>query len=730
MQSINYYKEILDTISEGNIVVAINILKNRISELQDWAMMDECVTIEQTYHAMLRFFAQGAKDEHRDDVYCDILVRLVDVAQRLERKSKIKHDSSLLYSKIRIVTRQARTLQYYTNRLKTNRQQALFLSIMEQNDENTDDTCRKLLEELFDYLWVATQFSKDDIDSLKELFATDYLNSYEKAWMVSALSLSALSYFHISKIQILSDIIDTTDGVVQCRAFVGVALIIMLHHKTISALRLDKKLSIFTSSANSATWSVLQVLLFTTYNTRRVRKQFTDQIFPLISQLQANVGNPENLLDILQDESAELPPEIDPSLLHKIHNRIQKVNDQVMQGLDVYYEQFSQLKAYSFFHEVRNWFMPFELCSSESRDQLHNLSILMGHSNLCDSDKHSLLATIGMMPSQQMEFIKQQIQQLDIHNVSNENQDIDIRLHENYRQLCDTLDLSQATSPSLAYAQFYLQDLYRFFFIKMKGEHDHNPFEADSLLLFANHMVCDEMINTSDSYVITMQAYAMKLYRHTLNLLPMCDEDEADRLLVIQGLCHSVLGEHAEAIDAFELHDLNYGNMPSEAKIVYANSLSADMQYEKAVKVYETIPPDEMIDQIGYASALSTLGRYEDSLNLLYKEDFLNPGQIEIQRHIAHDLLYINKPDQAMRYCQQILSTHSPKPKDYLIAGHCQLVAGDIPKALQYYKNVVRLEPHSPLFNTEDKDLLLDLGVSLVTVNLIADAATAKTPLS
>lgn len=723
MQPLNYYREVVDTISEGNVVVAINNLKNHISTLQDWALMDECVTIEQTYHAMLRFYAEGAKDEHRDDVYCDILARLVDVAQRLGRKSKLKHETSLLYSKIRTVSHLARTLIYYTNRLKDIRQQALFLSIMDEANDEAEQSSRKLLDELFDHLWVAARLSKDDTAELRDMFASNYLTDNEKAWMVSALTLSALSYFDATKILLLGDVIAMSEGVVQCRAFVGVALVIMLHYKTITALHLDRKLDILKSHAHSSTWAMLQVMLFTTYNTRRIRKQFTDQIMPLISRLHAGAGTPENLIDILQDDEAQLPSGIDPSLIRKIHNRIQKVNDQATQGIDVYFEQFSQLKAYGFFYEVRNWFLPFGMCSEESHEQLRNLTALMGHSNLCDSDKHSLLATINMMPAQQMEFIRQQIKQLDILDANECNREIDQRLLANFNEQSSAMDFSHKPSPCLAYAPLYLQDLYRFFLIKMKGVREGNPFEAEPMLLFANHMMCDNMITPEESCTITMQAYGLKLYRHTLNLMPMCDEEDAERLLVIQALCHAALGEHPEAIDAFELHDINYGNMPSEARIVYANSLICDQLYERAVKVYESIPADEMIDVEGFATALFMLGRYDESLNLLFKEDFLNPDQPNIQRHIAHNLLYVNKPEEAMRYCGHLVSSPSPTVKDYLWAGHCQFAMGNMPQALHYYKKVLELEPHNSLFTTEDRELLQDLGVSAVSINLMGDAA-------
>ena len=267
----DYNKAVHDISLGQHLKRVIEKQKTQISNLKDWNLMDECLKIEEAYQLMLKFFSEGVKDEKRSEVYELLQKRLLVLAQKIKRKRGIRESSDIYYSKLRFVAHQSYTLQYYTNRLRAVYSQNLFLSITEasKGDDNARET---YIEDLFDYVWVMPALTKEEYDELNNMFFNEqFVSDDEKLWLVSALTISTLSFYDERKLRLLVSLSDYENMRVACRATVGLSLVVMYHHELLK-VSCPHQLLDFRPDL-SATWAMLQVYYLTLSNTKRIRRQ-------------------------------------------------------------------------------------------------------------------------------------------------------------------------------------------------------------------------------------------------------------------------------------------------------------------------------------------------------------------------------------------------------------------------------------------------------------------------
>ena len=83
MSPFESYCQTLDLLVEGRLLQAINLQKVQVKALQDWALMDDIVKTEETYTLMLKYFAEGAEDSRRNDVYNEVLAHTLAMAEKI-----------------------------------------------------------------------------------------------------------------------------------------------------------------------------------------------------------------------------------------------------------------------------------------------------------------------------------------------------------------------------------------------------------------------------------------------------------------------------------------------------------------------------------------------------------------------------------------------------------------------------------------------------------------------
>ncbi len=733
------YNEAVSCISSGrHLRKVLEEQKKQISSLNDWNLMDECLEIEDAYLLMLKYFSEGIEDDKRNEVYGQLRKRMLMLAQRIKRQRGLKESTDLYYSKLRFVARQSRTVPYYTKKLRAIYSQDLFLDITGTQETDNNEGGEKYIEELFDYIWVASTFSKDEYEELKNMFIVEqFITDNEKQWLTSALMMSALSFYDEKKLELLVALSDYKDHAVACRAIVGLALVATFHRDLVK-VSCPHWLSEFGKSM-SATWTLLQIFCLTISNTKRIRKQIEQGLMPLFNNIQQSV-NPDQLQDILEDDDADLPPGVDADTIKKIRESMQSMSDNANKGLDVYYSSFSKMKNNIFFQEARNWFKPFSLNSFGDNHIVNSICEILQNDVLCDSDKYSLAYMISSV-SHTMKGMFEDM----FNNMMPAHEGVkskDAALYRRFNNVVSSLDFSARPNECMVYALSYLQDLYRFYTIKVRNTLDANPFsiyneernvaDRGSLIVIDNEVVFPHL-HQNDMTLVAVEAYNTRLYSAAQELFGLLKRKRAlrDVDMLILALSHAKLRDYESAVEYFKTLEKAGASLSPELKMLYCSCLvnsavhNADTSLEHALKIYSELYEDDVpsFPIYEYSVLLLRLGHVDKAQDVLFKEDFLKPGQIRIERLLLKCLLKQGNLKQALPYCMKITADAKSDNYDYLNAGHLYFALGDIAKAVEYYKMSCKGNSGGAFYLSEDdRELLLSLGVTALSIGLMIDA--------
>ncbi len=744
------YCQILDLLADGHLLQAIRLQKEQVSELQNWPLMDELVKTEETYTLMLKYFAEGAADARRSDIYDDAVRRTLAMAEKIKRQKGFRDSVSTYYSKLRTVARQGRTLIYYSRRLQMLSQHQLLSDILDddndglQESETSERSRAALVEQLFDYVWVAGQMTEEEYETLESLFAGSVLTGGEKMWLVSSLTLSLLSYYDQPKLSLLVNLAESysnsapsDDSVIYSRAIVGIALAAMYYRRRFSVDHSITPLLIFMPGIGSL-MAMLQIQFLVQYQTHRIRQTFDHDFMSLINQMRGKITDMEELRNMLEDEDPELPPGIDPDVVRAIQSRLHQASDMAHRGLDMMYHHFRQLKAYPFFRETRNWLKPTQVPTPDFSETLRKMAPLFGLSRMCDSDKHSMAATLASMPQTLGQMLSVQMQELDLNDQSPADQLKEERAQtiEKFNLQYSDISLIADVSPSLAFAGSYLQDLYRLFLIRMEKEEEANPFKTEPDMLFIDSPLIQPLLSAQEAKVVIDYACRCGLHRHALTLINAYFAEGAvpSDMLVSQAFCYAMVHDYQSAVETFRHCE---DQLDTDMLTVYASCLMSAGYPDEAVRIYEKLNSQTLelsnshpLSLYPYAVALSQTGRYADACKALYQEDYQHPDQVKVVRLLAwcslqkqaqsgsHSTQNEKAPTDtsALKEFQRLLTMHPLRSADWLNAGHAALAAGQTGLAMDYY-----LRSEAKTLTDTDRTLLTRLGVLPLTVRIVTD---------
>lgn len=742
MTPFQHYSQTLDLIVSGHLLKAIRLQKEQLMQLQSWTLLDEQVKIEETYTLMLKYFADGVEDTRRLDIYNDILDRTLDMAEKIKRQMGFHDSTGHYYSKLRTVARQRRTLVYYTRRLQAATPQLLMEQILEDDTDtpSTDDNARAvLLEELFDYIWVAGTMTEEEYDDLESLFAGSVISGAEKQWLVSALTLSLLSYYDQPKLNMLINIADSydapatsDDAVLFAHALVGIALAAMYYRQRF-AVRPMPLFFEFKPEINKA-FVMLQLQCLVQYQTHRIRQTLDQDFMSLINKLKGHISGMDELKNLLEGEDPELPPGVDPEIVRSIQDRIKQVSDMTHRGLDMMYQQFRQMKAFPFFRETRNWLKPASVSTPQFDSTLSTLAPLLNLSHLCDSDKHSLVSMLSSMPQSFSQMLMLQMQELDLQSASAQDlmREERERILSAYNTLFSDVPVSAVYSSVMAYAGTYLQDLYRYFTIRMEHEPDGNPFIASAEMLFLDAPLLKPRLEPHELDFVSRYALKMRLYRQSLHLNStyLFADSDAPEMLQRKAFCFAMLKDSHSAVDTFQQCEKRGHSLSDDMQALYASCLMSEGRPLEAIKIYQQLfaREESALSLYSYAVALSQTEQYAEACNVLYQEDFLRPNQIRVVRLLTwcsmkrlaqsqEGIDMATELNSLLHLYQRLLAMEPLRGADWFNAGHAALACGNVAQAIDYYT-------HSDIssFSADDRSLLAALGVPTLTLRLVADA--------
>jgi len=716
-----FHQDVLNAIEQHQLLKALTHLKAWISSISNWELSSRLEEICRAYQALLHFYTKGFNDEQRFYMQDQFFRQTYSLNEAALRHVQLKFSNALYYSEARKFNEIQ--LEKCIEQLE-NKQQQLIFSELTGNKNATYTAQQKerqnFADNLFLYLWTSPEWTRETFERVQNLFQNSAIHTNDKLLCISALTLALNHTFDTRKFILLILLFLSEKGEAAERALVGIAFTFIVHKTLITAFtehntfpELNKFVKKLTQDACfRKKITNLQIQLIIQHDTEKKGNEIENNIVPNIIKSTENLGKKptlEELEEMLDENDEETWPNQHSS--SKYNESIQNLIDLKDGGVDLYFNSFKRLKAFSFFNNIANWVRPFskehtDIASSADHDGTFIRSVL-GSDNLCSSDTYSFLLMFSMIPNNQKDKMHSQMNGM-FDNLFKE-------CVPNTAPIQDDEDIRRK----------YIQDCYRFFKLFRYRNEFNNPFDCDIFL--ANNKPLRDAFTPDNILQLANYAAKQKDWLCLLAFLKDVDLDSAKGdLALLKGTALQNTGFNKEAAEFFnKAYSPNVFNEQLARRL--ARCLRTSNQSERAAAIYarlsEHLPENGCIAYY-YGLSLLYSEHYEKAIKQFQKAYYLNPNQSNCQRALAWTYLVTKQLEQADKHYQALLSK-KPIAKDFLNAGHTALAMGNIKNATKHYMAYHRmLEPDTASFSipSDDMKILMDIyGIDIRDIQFITD---------
>ncbi len=721
------YKEIINLLDKRSFREALQAIELLIFDTQDWELRSSFEEIYTSYQYMLQYMRQGSIDPDRDKLYNKLLSTTYQIADKARILKLTPSSTEFYFDRIRYYKLiPLRSLPELQLELETYTEDIAVEHLL-TNDANQEmklDSIRRRHEqaysELFYRTWLSDKWTEADEEEARNFLTSLLVQINDLSLFISAITLSLMEYFDIRKFMLLFDAYQHSSNEVNQRALVGIALIVFMYDERLSIYpEVAARINLLNEDTNfSNEMNRIQIQLLRSRETKKIDKKMREEIIP---EMMRNV-NISRKLDIDDNDEENASDDQNPDWedwmeRSGMNDKLKEMSELQMEGADVYMSTFAQLKTYPFFHDMANWFYPFDAqhssvvraFSTTANKRNILLDSILQSGFFCNSDKYSFCLTITQIPPNQREMMTQQF----------EAQNEALSEAKHYEKMLAYSQRAETISNQ------YIQDLYRFFKIYPRRHEFRDLFE-ESL----NLQYCKTLKDTFNNveHMLTLAGYffakdylleALMLYQDIIK-----ETEENAEIYQKIGYCFQKNKNYSKAIEAYLQADLlKPDNVWTNRHLAISYRQSG--QYDKALEYYkkvEAAQPENLTVILQIGLCLAELKQYDEALAYFFKLEYLDNESIKSQRAIAWCSFVTRKFEQAMKYYSKILEK-KPQMQDYLNAGHIAWVTGNIDTAVQRYAIALTLSDKTVFINQFDKDkeILFKLGINKNDFPLMID---------
>ena len=331
-----------------------------------------------------------------------------------------------------------------------------------------------------------------------------------------------------------------------------------------------------------------------------------------ITRLGIREKDDDPMADIMGTNDAE-------QRMEKMEQTFKKMQDMQREGADVFFGGFAQMKRFSFFNELINWFLPYssthpllnEIYNKEPDCQL--FADLLNDAPFCDSDKYSFLLALSTVLKQLPQEVRHSIKENKMA----------------FGGIMSDSDRSSATY----LRRVYLQNLYRFFRLNNHRSDFINPFVSATQLhaqplshpliatLAEKWLAQVDVAPISVLSFIAQYAFKQQNNEMAVDCYKRLCQISVDNFTYNLRLSVSMLslGKIAEALPLLYKLDFQYPNNRNVSRaMAWAQLLNGEPEkaftrYELLLKAPSAIPADSL--NAAYAAWVT--GRYQQAAERL-----------------------------------------------------------------------------------------------------------------
>lgn len=770
----SFYEIEIPLINWHNVGKALRVMKETIAEDKlPGYIVARYEDVKNEYRLMQDAMMRGLRDDKLDEVYADIMRKVYGAGLDIFIEEKVKQYSSFAYARA-----SAQQTEAHPDAVRTVLEAYVQdMAMMAFEPENTRKTKMEKLtadhyaymKQLFNALLVAPMWNDRRAADFADLLLSPTIDRDDALLLVSAVMLATMNVNDPYKWDMLADVyVRATDKVLKMRALVGWVLSLPFNprgprlfpfvQERIKALLADK--------TTLKQLLDMQMQMLFCCNADADNEEIQRNIMPTLIK---NTNLQMTRLGIVEKEDDPMKDIMDPNAaerdMEEMERKYRKMMDMQKQGSDIYFGGFSKMKTFPFFHDLCNWFAPFNAAHpalGAARERLAGstfLNKLMETGPFCDSDKYSFALAIAQIMDRMPDNVKEML-----------NSDATFG---------PTVSKEEQEDPAYI-CRSYLQSLYRFFRLYRSKRDFLNPFILDELedndgnALFFSYklLACPEMEENAAALCGFLLKRKMMPELRTMALYYKSSQNP--RLVRFLALVPMTDGKWQEAYDLFA--SVPEDQHTEESLRGMAHCCMSLKRFGEAVNIYRRLlamHPDNFSYQLNLAVCLmssdaascgdassscgdaASLGDkaeaqpnkvVEEGSKLLYKLDYEHPDNVNVRRVLAWCMMLQGNFAKAIDIYTRLLSQPDAVSADRLNAAYAHWLSRDVARAvalLREYCNLCereeaeakeaakkqgqRCEPaKSRNYRlvedfTKDADLLSKYGISLTERKIMVD---------
>ncbi len=716
------HREVFSMLDSCKVGGALNVAENMSLAVKLPHHRDNVRQIRETYRYMVHYLIEGVADAGRDALYADISEQIRTIADASLREAKAIDSPDLYSSTLRLVRHKKFNLKGLITDYNALGSEMCLAEAAGSDLSEYRHRRESALQDIFSSILVSYG-AKDDYRSLVEFLSDGNADRMLAAQVVSAMTLSLIVLFDGPKLESLIELYNHYDSVcdekMAARTLAGIIFALYSSPRRVTDNQALVKL-LELSQDSIMTYRRLREtvrVIIGTRDTERVAAKMREEVMPELMKMRPDIiktmqdlnDSPADIESALLENNPEWEERLEKS---GITRKMQELSEMQNDGADLLMVTFSNLKQFPFFNAAANWFLPYTPdhssinLAADSRNAMINLLSLGGI--ISDSDKYSLSLAMGQMPAAQRDMMLGQFS-------------------AQFNQMSEEIKERQLKSSTPVFDSEILmvvRDLYRFFKLYRNRTQLPDPFERP--FDFLSIPVVGKMMEDDEVLGIAAEFYFKRGYcSEALPLLESVLESNPQEVSLLEkiGYCHQILGNPGQARDAFMRAELLQN--PSQwllSKLAFVNRRLGN--YDEAVKYYTLAlekEPDSVSLLTGLGSTLLAKGDMSSALRNFYHANYVQPESPSIMRLVARAELLNGNFAKSSEYYLRIPDNERIE-RDWLGAGHAEMVQGHFRNAFGYYSSAAKASPaeFESLF-LADMPVLEKLGYDVKAGRILAD---------
>ncbi len=673
-------------LTERNLSKAIRLIQQKQSEGVLPQASSAIEYIENDYNLMHDFLQRGFRDKQADTIYQGLLKK----TYKLYSSLRLEHLKTTVRTFVE-ATSHAYNIQENLDNVKLHLeeyvQEVAFMSL--GNDINAKTSLSDIYERhlafidnTFNGILISEQWSDDFSKQVQEMLLSPMLDVGDVELLVSAITLSCISIFDLNKWETLTILYtDCSDEHIRQRALVG--WILALKDEELAIPEIHKRIeTICKTEIYRKEILELQIQLFYCCNTDADNRIIQNDILPTLIKNNNLHFTRSGLIERDDDDSLKdiLDPETIDCEMEKLENTFERMRAMQKAGSDIYFGGFSQMKRFTFFYRLSNWFCPYypqhpQIASAIKKIGDNNpLTTIMSDGIFCDSDKYSFILGLSSI----IDKLPTNIQEIMGNNMDN------TFIREN----------SDTQNPAYV-RRSYLQDLYRFFILYQNKNDFSNPlvWNTHGVSFFFSMSFCKHPLLQTERDKLAIFFFKHHHYDNILSLYadsPLPEGRDA-KIVLAKVYLRTGYTEKAETIfkEIINIYPSDEYALKGLARIAFINKKfgQAEVFYEKLQSEHK----ENIKYKLNLAITRLHLDKISQGMEELYHLYYEHPEQKDIRRALAWGCLMYKKISEADKIYNTLISEEEVLPSDYLNAGYAKWIMSKIPEAVTLFRKYMSM---------------------------------------